>query len=106
MGLFIRRYNRYFKRNKLKHTDKGLVNFKNTHPSKKDHKKEYDETICYECGEFGQYMTTCPNLTKHNNNKTRLSTRRMENFPKVVESTSFGKKRLRAPPLIFLEFKL
>lgn len=39
MNLFARLYYRYLKRNKLKHTDKGLVNFINTHPPNKDHKK-------------------------------------------------------------------
>ena len=46
MGLFFRRYNRYVKRNKLKHTDKGLVNFRNIYPLKKDHKKEDDDIMC------------------------------------------------------------
>lgn len=49
MGLFFIRYNRHLKRNKLKHTNKGLVNLRNTHPPKKDHKKEDDEIACYEC---------------------------------------------------------
>lgn len=39
MGLFVRHYNRYLKTNKLKHTDKSVVNYTNTHPFKKDHKK-------------------------------------------------------------------
>ncbi|XP_050898059.1 ubiquitin carboxyl-terminal hydrolase 9 [Lathyrus oleraceus] len=71
-GLFVRRYNRYLKRNKLKHTDKGLVNFKNTHPLKKDHKKEDDEITCYECGKLEHYRTICPNFTKHHKSKDKV----------------------------------
>lgn len=71
MSLFIRCYNRYLKRNKFKHTDKGLVNFTNTHPHKKDHKKGDDYITCYECGKLGQYRTTCPSLTKHHKSKDK-----------------------------------
>ena len=74
LGLFARRYNRYLKRNKLKYTDKGLVNFKNTHPLNKDLKKEDDEVTFYKCGKSGHYTTTCQNLTKHHKAKTRIST--------------------------------
>lgn len=34
-GLFVRLYNRYLKRNKLKHSNKGLIKFRNTQPPKK-----------------------------------------------------------------------
>lgn len=33
IDLFVRHYNIYLKRNKVKHTDKGIMNFKNTHPN-------------------------------------------------------------------------
>lgn len=65
MGLFARHYDRHLKRNKLKHTNKGLVNFRNTHPYKKYHNKGDDNIICYKCGKLGHYRTTCPSLTKH-----------------------------------------
>ena len=58
MSLFVRHYNRYLNRNKLKHNDKGLVNFKNTHPSKKEHKKKDDDITYYECGKSGNFRTT------------------------------------------------
>ncbi|KAI5441766.1 hypothetical protein KIW84_010999 [Lathyrus oleraceus] len=73
MGLFVIRYNRYLKRNKLKHTDKGLVNFRTTYPPKKDHKKEDDEITCYECCKLGHYITACPNVTKHHKSKYKGS---------------------------------
>ncbi|XP_050909787.1 uncharacterized protein LOC127123628 [Lathyrus oleraceus] len=69
IGLFIRRYNGYLNRNRLKHIDKGLVNFKNTHPPKKDHKKGDDDITCYECGKLGHYRPICPSLTKHHKSK-------------------------------------
>lgn len=71
MSLFIRQYNRYLKKNKLKHSDKGLVNFKNNHPLKKEHKKKDDDITCYECGKSGYYRTTCPSLTKHHKHKDK-----------------------------------
>lgn len=65
MGLFIRRYNWYLKRNKLKHTEKGLINFKKYHPSKREHNKKDEDITCYECEKLGHYRTICPSLTKH-----------------------------------------
>ncbi|XP_050874924.1 uncharacterized protein LOC127078519 [Lathyrus oleraceus] len=73
MDLFVRRCNRSLKRNKLKHTDKCLVNFRNTHPPKKDHKKQDDEITCYECGKLVHYRTTCTNPTKHHKRKDKAS---------------------------------
>lgn len=71
MSLFVRLYNKYLKRNKLKHTDKDLVSFINTHLPKKYQKREDDEITCYECAKFGHYRTTCPNLTKHHKSKDK-----------------------------------
>lgn len=59
MGLFVRCYNRYLKRNKLNHSDKGLVNFKNTDPPKREHVKKYDDFTRYKCEKFDHYRTTC-----------------------------------------------
>lgn len=71
MALFVKRYNKYLKRNKLKHSDKGLVNFINNHPPKKEHIKNDDDIMCYECGKLRHYRTTCPSLTKHHKSKDK-----------------------------------
>lgn len=71
MWLFVRHYNRYLKRNKLKYSDKGLINFKNTHPPTRKHKKEDDDIPCYECGKSGYYRTNCPSLIKHHKKKDK-----------------------------------
>lgn len=65
------------------HTKKCLVNFKNTHPSKKDHKKEDDEITCYKYGKLGHYRIACPNLTKHHKIKDKA-------FYKMKEKSSKG----------------
>lgn len=51
--------------NKLKHVDKSLINFRNTHLPKKEHKTKDDDIMCYNCGISGHSRTTFPSLTKH-----------------------------------------
>lgn len=48
MGLFISCYNRYLKRKKLNHFDKGLINFKKYLLPKIEHKKKDEGVTCYE----------------------------------------------------------
>jgi len=49
MSLFVRRYNRYIKRNGLKHNDKNLVKFRKA--SRKGKESDSDEKVvsCYGC---------------------------------------------------------
>lgn len=98
MGLFVRRYNRYMKRNKLKHSDKGLVNFKKSHPPKREHKQKDKKITCYECIKLGNYRTTCPSLTKHHKKKDKEFYKMKGKTPKIVKPILYGKKRMRAPP--------
>lgn len=61
------------------------MNFRNTHPLKKDHEKEDDAITCYEYGKLGYYRTTFPNLTKHHKSKD-------EAFYKTKVKSSKGRK--------------
>jgi len=64
MSLFVRRYNRYIKRNGLKHNDKNLVNFRKA--SRKGTKSDNDEKVvsCYACGKIGHYKNKSLELAK------------------------------------------
>ena len=64
MSLFVRRYNRYIRRNGLKHDDKNLVNFMKT--SRKGKESDSDEKVvsCYVCGKVGHYKNECSEHAK------------------------------------------
>lgn len=70
MGLFIKIYSRYIKKRCLKHSNKNLINFKKSHPHKKEEKKkENSQVTYYKCAKFGHYRTTCLSQSKRNNKK-------------------------------------
>jgi len=73
MRLFVRRYNCFIKRNRLKHNDKNLVNFMKASRRGKESEKDEKVVSCYGCGNIGHYKNECPKLTK---DKVRLRSNR------------------------------
>lgn len=65
MELFVKRYNQYMKKHKLKHSNKNLINFKKSHLHKKEHKRKEEDATCFECRKSGHHITTCTSLNKH-----------------------------------------
>jgi len=63
-SMFVRRYNRYIKRNRLKHNDKNLVNFRKA--SMKGRELDNDEKVVsfYGCSKVGHYKNECAELGK------------------------------------------
>ena len=64
MSMFVRRYNRYIKRNGLKHNDKNLVNLRKA--SMKGRESDNDEKVVsgYGCGKVGYYKNECSEFAK------------------------------------------
>lgn len=65
MRLFVKRYNRKYK---LKRSNKNLINFKKSHPHKKNKRKEKD-VACFKRGKSNQYRITCSKFNKHHKKK-------------------------------------
>jgi len=55
ISMFVRRYNRYIKRNRLKHNDKNLVKFRKASLKGKESYSDEKVVICYGCGKVGYY---------------------------------------------------
>ncbi|KAK2422441.1 gag-protease polyprotein [Trifolium repens] len=78
MGLFVRRYNRYVRKNGIRHSDDNLKKFrKDSGYRRKNKDARYSKKgICYECGQVGHYKPDCPNLKRKekesSSNKRRI----------------------------------
>lgn len=67
--LFVKRYNQYFRKHKLKYFDKNMINFKKSHPHKEKHKRKDEDITCFEYGKSDHHRTKCPSLNKHHKKK-------------------------------------
>ena len=65
-GLFVRRYNRYVRKNGIRHSDDNLNKFlKDSGYRRKNEDARYSKKgICYECGQSGHYKPDCPKLKR------------------------------------------
>ena len=64
MSLFVRHYNRFIKRNRLKHNDKNLVNFRKVSQIARELDKDEKVVSCYGCKKVGHYKNECSELAK------------------------------------------
>lgn len=66
--MFVRNYNRYTRKNNLKHSNKNLIKFEKYNPPKKrdEKKKEEWQVTCYNCVKLRNIKIDCQSLVKHN----------------------------------------
>ena len=60
--LFVKRYQRYIRKNKVKHSEENLAKFRKESKSSKDgeNRKGKFRSSCYNYGEIDHYRLECP----------------------------------------------
>ncbi|KAK2435260.1 hypothetical protein QL285_020334 [Trifolium repens] len=66
MRLFVRRYNRYVRKNGIRHSDENLKKYRKDsgYHQRNEDARHSKKGICYECGQVGHYKPDCPNLKR------------------------------------------
>ncbi|WJX13358.1 hypothetical protein P8452_03754 [Trifolium repens] len=66
MRLFVRRYNRYVRKNGIKHSDENLKKYrKDSGYRRRNEDARYSKKgACYECGKIGHFKPDCPKLKR------------------------------------------
>ncbi|KAK2421404.1 gag-protease polyprotein [Trifolium repens] len=66
MGLFVRRYNRYVRKNGIRHSDENLIKFrKDSGYRRRNEDAKYSKKgACYECGQISHFKPDCPKLKR------------------------------------------
>src|SRR3954466_6051918 len=90
MGLFVRRYNKYLKKNGAKHSNKGLINYRkqSTKFKQDDNNKGKIKELCFNCGKAGHYKPDCPYLEKEKEKNQSKSHRKYKRAYIAWESDS------------------
>lgn len=66
MGLFVKRYHKYIKKNGVKHSDNNLINFirQANSSNKDDNNKGKSKSSCFNYVKVKHYKSDCPQLKK------------------------------------------
>ncbi|KAK2444675.1 gag-protease polyprotein [Trifolium repens] len=66
MGLFVRRYNRYVRKNGIRHSDENLKKYrKDSGYRRRNEDARYSKKgACHECGQIGHFKPDCPKLKR------------------------------------------
>lgn len=70
MRLFIRKYNRYLRKNEIQHSDNNLIDYRCQAKPNKQYESKRSNSIgsCYNYGKLDHYKSDCPLLKKNNAN--------------------------------------
>ena len=66
MGLFVRRYNRYVRKNGIRHSDDNLKKYRRDsgYRRRNEDARYSKKGACYECGQIGHFKPDCPKLKR------------------------------------------